>query len=60
MDFCAALAAAIEQAPTSTVADSLKAIMQQTCGDGAGGTVTPQSGGGGGTEPPAPGGPGHS
>ena len=58
MDFCTALAAAIEAAPTSDAAATLKALYEQACKTG-GGTVQPQSGGGGGNTPPPTGGPGH-
>jgi len=56
MNFCALIAAAIQQAPTPEIAASLQEIRDTACPKS--GTVEPQSGGGGGDKPPTTGTPG--
>jgi len=50
MNFCALIAAAIQQAPTPEIAATLQTIHDEACPKGS--TVEPQSGGGGGNTPP--------
>lgn len=54
-NFRECLQKAINEAPTSDVADELKKVLERCSPPATGGTVTTQSGGGGNTNPPQPG-----